>query len=71
MDTQPFIQDFREAFGQKAALTLSLGYSDQSITAFWKSDGSFFKGLKDARGGEPVSLVEHDEVFLFRKAMIV
>ena len=63
MDTQPFIQDFREAFGQKAALTLSLGYNDQPITATWKTDGCFFKGLKAARDGELVSLAEHDEVF--------
>ena len=63
MDKQQYILDFREAFGQKAALTLSLGYSDQPITASWKTDGSLFKGLKTARDSEPVSLAEHDEVF--------
>ena len=28
MDTQQFIQDFREAFGQKVDLPLLFGYSD-------------------------------------------
>ena len=56
MDTLQFIQDYREAFGQKAALPLLFGYSDQPITASWKIGGCFFKGLKAARDGEPISL---------------
>lgn len=56
MDTQQFIQDFREAFGQKAALPLLFGYSDQPVAATEKIGGCFFKGLQAAREGVPVSL---------------
>lgn len=51
MDTQQFIQDFREAFGQKAALPLLFGYSDQPMAATEKIGGCFFKGLQAAREG--------------------
>ena len=56
MDTKQFIQDFREAFGQKAALPLLFGYSDQPVAATEKIGGCFFKGLQAAREGVPVSL---------------
>lgn len=56
MNTQQFIQDFREAFGQKAALPLLFGYSDQPVAATEKIGGCFFKGLQAARDGVPVSL---------------
>ena len=56
MDTQQFIQDYREAFGQKAALPLLFGYSDQPEAATEKIGGCFFKGLLAARDGVPVSL---------------
>ena len=46
MDIQQFIQDFREAFGQKAALPLLFGYSDQPVAATEKIGGCFFKGLQ-------------------------
>ena len=45
----PFIRDFREAFGQKAALPLLFGYSDQPVAATEKIGGCFFKGLQAAR----------------------
>lgn len=56
MDTQQFIQDFREAFGQKVDLPLLFGYSDNPIAATEKIGGCFFKGLQAARDGVPVSL---------------
>ena len=43
MDTQQFIQDFREAFGQKVDLPLLFGYSDNPIAATEKIGGCFFK----------------------------
>jgi len=56
MDTQQFIQDFREAFGQKVDLPLLFGYSDNPVAATEKIGGCFFKGLQAARDGVPVSL---------------
>ena len=56
MDTQHFIQDYREAFGPKVALPLLFGYSDQPVAATEKIGGCFFKGLQAARDGMPVSL---------------
>ena len=56
IDVKQFIQDFREAFGQKAALPLLFGYSDQPVADTERINGCFFKGLKAAREGVPVSL---------------
>ena len=51
-----FIQNFREAFGQKATLPLLFGYSNQPVADTERINGCFFKGLQAARGGAPVSL---------------
>ena len=56
MDVKQFIQDFREAFGQKAALPLLFGYSNQPVADTERIPGCFFKGLQAARDGVPVSL---------------
>ena len=56
MNVKQFIQNFREAFGQKAALPLLFGYSDQTVADTERINGCFFKGLQAARDGVPVSL---------------
>lgn len=56
MDIKVFIKNYREAFGEKAQLPLLFGYSDKPIANTEKIGGCFFKGLQDAREGQPVSL---------------
>lgn len=56
MDIKEFIQNYREAFGEKAQLPLLFGYSDKPIADTEKIGGCFFKGLQTARDGRPVSL---------------
>ena len=56
MYIKAFIKNYREAFGEKAQLPLLFGYSDQPIADTEKIGGCFFKGLQDAREGQPVSL---------------
>lgn len=56
MNPREFIQNYREAFGNKAPLPLLFGYSDQAIAETAKIGGCFFKGLQAAREGSPVSL---------------
>ena len=51
-----FIQNFREAFGQKATLPLLFGYSNQPVADTERINGCFFKGLQAAREGASVSL---------------
>ena len=45
MDIQTFIQNFREAFGEKAELPLVFWYSDTQEGTAEKINGCFFKGL--------------------------
>lgn len=56
MEIKEFIQNYREAFGNKAPLPLLFGYSDKPIAKTEKIGGCFFKGLQAARDGQPVSL---------------
>ena len=56
MDIKEFIQNYREAFGSNVPLPLLFGYIDQPIADTEKIGGCFFKGLQQARDGQPVSL---------------
>ncbi|WP_281698608.1 DUF169 domain-containing protein [Hallella colorans] len=56
MEIKEFIQNYKEAFGSNAPLPLLFGYSEKPIAATKKIGGCFFKGLQDARDGQPVSL---------------
>ena len=56
MDIKTFIQNYREAFGSHAPLPLLFGYSEQPVAETGKIGGCFFKGLLQAREGQPVSL---------------
>ena len=56
MEIKEFIDNYKEAFGDKAPLPLLFGYSDHAVAATTKIGGCFFKGLQAAREGTPVSL---------------
>ena len=56
MNIKEFIQNYREAFGEKSQLPLLFGYSDKPIADTEMIGGCFFKGLQAARDGQPVSL---------------
>ncbi len=56
IETKTFIENYREAFGAKAPLPLLFGYSDKPVADTAKIGGCFFKGLRAAREGVPVSL---------------
>ena len=56
MDIQTFIQNFREAFGEKAELPLVFWYSATQEGTAEKINGCIFKGMKTAREGGIISL---------------
>lgn len=55
MDTQNFISNFQEAFGE-AELPIMFGYSNEAKGNIAKTQGCLFKAFKDIRNGTPVSL---------------
>ena len=56
MDIQTFIQNFREAFGEKAELPLVFWYSETQEGTAEKIKCCIFKGMKTAREGGIISL---------------
>jgi len=56
MEVKIFIDNYREAFGEKAELPIVFWYSDTSLADIEKINGCFFKGLKTVREGNPISL---------------
>ena len=56
MEVKKFIENYKEAFGEKAELPLVFWYSDRAIRQIEKIGGCFFKGLKDVRAGKIISL---------------
>jgi Uncharacterised ArCR, COG2043. len=56
MDVKVFINNYREAFGEKVELPIVFWYSDTSLADTEKINGCFFKGLKTVREGNPISL---------------
>lgn len=56
MEIQVFLENFREAFGEKADLPIGFWYSGQRIGENGKIGGCFFKALKEVREGAIVSL---------------
>lgn len=56
MNVQSFIQNFREAFGEKAELPIVFWYSDKPEGETEKINGCFFKGIKAVREGAIISL---------------
>lgn len=56
MEIKTFINNYKEAFGEKTELPLVFWYSDSPVTEPQKINGCFFKGMKTVRGGSPISL---------------
>lgn len=56
MDIQLFINNFREAFGDKVDLPIVFWYSDQPMNPVDKIGGCLFKCMKDVREGQTVTL---------------
>lgn len=56
MEVKTFIDNYREAFGEKAELPIVFWYSDTPLADTGKINGCFFKGLKSVREGNPISL---------------
>lgn len=56
MEIKTFIENYREAFGDKAALPLVFWYSDRPVSETPKINGCLFKCLKEVRNGKAVSL---------------
>lgn len=56
MEIKRFIENYREAFGDKAELPLVFWYSDLPVSETGKINGCLFKCLKEVRNGESVSL---------------
>lgn len=58
MDITTFIENFRKSFGERAELPIVFWYSDIPVNRIGKINGCFFKGMKDVRSGNPISLSE-------------
>ena len=56
MTPQDFLAAYREAFGEKPELPLVIRYTDEPKNPVAKTEGCFFKALRDARKGVVVSL---------------
>lgn len=56
METKVFIENYREAFGKTAELPIVFWYSDIQEGQTEKINGCFFKGMKDVRAGNIISL---------------
>lgn len=56
MEVKVFIDNYREAFGEKAELPIAFWYSDIPLANTEKINGCFFKGMKTVREGNPISL---------------
>ncbi len=56
MEVNEFIKNYKEAFGSTTELPLVFWYSDTPANETGKINGCFFKGMKDARAGNSISL---------------
>lgn len=56
METIVFIENYKEAFGEKAELPLVFWYSDTAVASAEKIGGCLFKCMKEVREGTVVSL---------------
>ena len=55
MDIRQFIEDYKEAFGEKAALPFAFWHSDTSVAEPQPAIGCFFPAFEKVRDGQPVS----------------
>lgn len=56
MNVKTFIDNYREAFGEAAEMPMVFRYSDTPLGSVEKINGCFFKGIKQVREGNPISL---------------
>ena len=56
MEVNQFINNFKEAFSERAELPLVFWYSEEEVAPTEKINGCFFKGLNDVRQGKTISL---------------
>lgn len=57
MEINEFINNYREAFGQKVELPMVFWYSDKPVSGDVKKiNGCFFKSFDELRKGTPVTL---------------
>lgn len=56
MEVNQFINNFKEAFSERAELPLVFWYSEEEVAQTEKINGCFFKGLNDVRQGKTISL---------------
>jgi len=56
MNIQTFIDNYREAFSQKAELPIAFWYSDELVGTLVKIQGCLFKVLPSVRSGEVISM---------------
>lgn len=55
MDIRQFIEDYKEAFGEKAALPIAFWHSDTSVAEPQPAIGCFFPAFEKVMDGQPVS----------------
>lgn len=55
MGIQVFLNNYREAFGDKVDLPIVFWYSEQPVTPVDKIGGCLFKCMKEVRAGQTVS----------------
>lgn len=56
MDINVFLNNYREAFGEKVDLPIVFWYSEQPVNSVDKIGGCLFKCMKDVRDGQTVTL---------------
>ena len=55
MDNRQFIEDYKEAFGEKATLPIAFWHSDTPVAVPEQVNGCFFPAFEKVRDGQPVS----------------
>ena len=55
MDNRQFIEDYKEAFSEKAALPIAFWHSDTPVSVPEPVNGCFFPAFEKVREGQPVS----------------
>ena len=55
MDNRQFMEDYKEAFGEKATLPIAFWHSDTPVAVPEPVNGCFFPAFEKVRDGQPVS----------------
>ena len=54
MDNRQFVEDYKEAFGEKATLPIAFWHSDTPVAVPEPVNGCFFPAFEKVRDGQPV-----------------